>query len=120
MTEDKTRAPGTVHRQRARRQWDCAECPDPILKGQSYMFLNTFDERSRAWSRYILCEACERVLNCHRVVELALGEDFPYSAGKMRWDLKELHNASEAYREEFRKAWLASRPVAVTPSGHPE
>jgi hypothetical protein len=109
MSDDATRRPGTVHRQKARRDHDCAECADPISKGQTYIYLNTFDRGK--WSRYVLCLECERILNCHRVAELALGRELPFGAGTMRRELKEWFGGDVAYQREFRKAWRASAPV---------
>lgn len=119
--EDKTRKPGTVHRAKARKQWDCAECADPIVKGQTYMYLNTFDEHSRTWSRYVLCRECERILNCHRVVEVAFNsmDEFsrestiPYTAGQLRAEVKRLIKTDPAYKKEFHLAWEASEGAPV-------
>ncbi len=116
VTEDKTKQPGTVHRAQARKQWDCAECADPILKGQSYMYLNTFDDRSRQWSRYVLCAACERILNCHRVVELAISSELPYTSGALRQEVKALIKTSGEYKREFLLAWEGSQPAPVESS----
>lgn len=104
-TEDKTRQPGTVHRQRARKQHDCAECPDPIARGQTYIYLNTFDEQSRQWSKYLLCAECEKIFNCLRVVELDLGESLPYSAGTLRREARAYCKESTLVKKAFLKAW---------------
>lgn len=113
---DKTKERGTVHRcKKSKRQWDCAECADPICIGQSYMWLNTFDEVRGSWSRYILCTECERILSCHRMVETALRIDLPYTAGQMRRETRMLFEAPHSeYGREFRKAWAASRLVNLT------
>jgi hypothetical protein len=108
MAEDKTRQPGTVHRQKARKQHDCDECADPILKGQSYIYLNTFDEYSRQWSKYLLCQACERIQSCHMMAMGALGVFAPYSKGQMRSFVKETFRSEPEYKKEFLLAWEAS------------
>lgn len=107
---DPTKRPGTTHRiKKARKQQDCAECPDPILKGQPYMFLNT--EHHGKWSRYILCRECERIRVCHQIAEHALSAELPYTAGRLRFDAKEYSDSSPAYKREFGRAWVASRLV---------
>jgi hypothetical protein len=115
---DRLKERGTVHRcAKSRKQWDCAECPDPILIGQSYMFLNSLDEVRGVWSRYILCPECARVLNCHRVVEAALRLELPYTAGSLRREVKMLYDAPHGqYRDEFRKAWRVSAVVREDPA----
>lgn len=110
MTEDATKRPGTVHRQKARRAHDCAECADPIVKGQSYIYLNTFDRGT--WSRYVLCQACERILNCHRIAELALDATLAYGSGTMRREVKGFIRSGTRYRVAFQEAWAASEPPA--------
>lgn len=112
MTEEELspeQRPGTVHRHKARRAHTCAECPVPIQPGETYMFLNTFD-RGR-WSRYVLCQKCERIRNCHKVAELALGQEFSCTAGKLRDEVKMFHRSIRNYGYEFRKAWEASEPI---------
>lgn len=113
---DKTKERGTVHRcVKSKKQWDCAECADPICIGQSYMWLNSFDESRGSWSRYILCSECERFLSCHRFVEAALRVELPYTAGSLRRQSKMLFEAPHGrYRAEFRKAWAASKIVNLT------
>lgn len=102
---DKTRQPGTVHRQRARIQHDCAECADPITRGQTYIYLNSFDERTRQWSKYLLCSECERIFNCLRVVELDLGETLAFSAGSLRREARAYCQESQAVKAAFKRAW---------------
>ncbi len=97
---------GTVHRQKARREHACAECPDPIQPGATYIYLNTFDRGK--WSRYVLCSKCERIRSCHRIVEVALGVELSYSAGKLREDVKEFIRFEVKYREAFKDAWAMS------------
>jgi hypothetical protein len=115
MTDDATRRPGTVHRQKARRSHDCAECADPISKGQSYIYLNTFDRGK--WSRYVLCQECERILNCHRVVELALGVELAFGAGTMRREVKAYIRSDAQYRSAFHEAWRMSEPEKESEAG---
>jgi hypothetical protein len=111
---DKSKEPGTVHRQKARKQHDCAECADPILKGQSYIYLNTFDERAwPQWSKYILCQECERILNCYRAAGIALNEEATYPAGQLRRYVKSLLMMGGFWKLEFNKAWEASEPAPV-------
>lgn len=111
---DKSKEPGTVHRQKARKQHDCAECADPILKGQSYIYLNTFDERAwPQWSKYILCQECERILNCYRVAGLAVDGEATYSASQLRREVKRVLKEDPRWKLEFNKAWKASEPEPV-------
>lgn len=111
---DKSREPGTVHRQKARKERPCAECASPILKGDVYIYLNTFDERAwPQWSKYVLCLGCERILNCYRVAGVALGEDSSYAAGHLRLEVKGVLMASPEWKREFNKAWEASATVDV-------
>lgn len=112
---DKTKQPGTVHRQRARKQHDCAECADPILKGQTYIYLNSFNEQSRQWSKYLLCQECERIFNCLRVVEIDLGEHLPYSAGTLRREARAYCEGSTLVRRAFRRAWDVQALVVPAP-----
>ena len=114
MTDDATRRPGTVHRQKARRQHDCSECADPILKGQTYIYLNTFDRGQ--WARYVLCAECERIRCCHQVATLALGLELFYATGRMREEIKAYIRAEGAYKVEFKRAWAASEPVRTEES----
>jgi hypothetical protein len=107
--DDVTKRPGTVHRVKARKQHDCAECADPILKGQGYIYLNTFDRGQ--WGRYVLCLECERILNCHRVVELSLGSEWPHAHGRLREEVKAHIRQSGAYKRAFNEAWAASEPM---------
>lgn len=109
MTEDAAGRPGTVHRQKARRSHDCAECPDPIRTGQEYIFLNTFDRGK--WSRYVLCLECERIRSCHRFVGVAIDSEMPLSAGNLRSEVKDLCRVSPEYKRIFLEAWAASAPV---------
>lgn len=107
---DPAKRPGTTHRvKKARKQQDCAECPDPIVQGQPYMYLNT--EHHGKWSRYILCADCERFRACHEFAQLALKAELPYTAGALRRECKAYGDQSRAYLEEFRTAWRASRPA---------
>lgn len=115
MPDDATRRPGTVHRQKARKQHDCAECADPILKGQEYVYLNTFDRGT--WARYVLCIECERILNCHRIAELALGEPMSCGAGTLRREVKGFIRSGTKYRVAFNEAWTASAPVKEEAAG---
>jgi hypothetical protein len=101
--------PGTVHRQKARRAHTCAECPIPIQPGEIYIYLSTFD-RGR-WSRYVLCQKCERIRSCHRICELALDQDLPYSAGKLREEVRTFHKTIRNYQHAFLSAWEDSTPV---------
>lgn len=111
---DKSREPGTVHRQKARKQHDCAECADPILKGQVYIYLNTFDERAwPQWKKYTLCLECERILNCYRMAGVALDEEATYTAGQMQGEVREQLKYNSALRREFNKAWEASATIDV-------
>lgn len=112
---DKSREPGTVHRQKARKQHDCAECADPILKGQTYIYLNTFDERAwPQWSKYTLCVECERILNCYRMAGVALGQEAAYAAGQLRREVKQILIQRAAWKREFNLAWKASEPAPVS------
>lgn len=111
---DKTKEPGTVHRQKARKEHYCAECPETIPKGCTYIYLNTFDEKSRRWSKYLLCAECERILNCYRIAALALDEDGAYSMGRLRADVKGLLVQGGFWKLEFNKAWKASEPAPVS------
>ncbi len=117
MTDEEPaeRRPGTVHRQKARRAHACAECPDPILPGQSYIYLNTFDRGK--WSRYVLCQKCERIRLCHKIAEAALRVEMPYAAGKMREEVRAWHRSIRNYQHEFRLAWDASEPVQEEETG---
>lgn len=101
--------PGTVHRHKARRAHTCAECPVPIQLGEHYMYLNTFDRGK--WSRYVLCQKCERIRSCHRVAELALDAELPYSSGKLREEVRRMHKSVRNYQHEFRNAWEDSEPA---------
>lgn len=100
--------PGTVHRQTARRAHTCAECPVPIQPGESYIYLNTFDRGK--WSRYVLCQRCERIRSCHRICELALDVELPYSAGKLRESVRRMHKSIQNYPHAFLSAWEDSEP----------
>jgi hypothetical protein len=112
---DKSREPGTVHRQKARKQHDCAECADPILPGETYIYLNTFDERAwPQWSKYVLCLQCERILNCYRMAGVALGQESTYSAGRLRREVKEALLGSLDLKREFNFAWKAAELARVT------
>lgn len=104
--ESAEKRPGTVHRQKARREHACAECPDPIQPGATYIYLNTFDRGK--WSRYVLCAQCERIRSCHRIAEVALGEEFHYGSGKLREDVKEFIRGSKQYAGAFKDAWAMS------------
>lgn len=115
---DKAKQRGTVHRQKARKQHDCAECADPILKGQVYIYLNTFDERTRQWSKYLLCAECERVFNCLRVVELDIGEDLPFAAGSLRREFRKYCTQSATVKRSFQKAWAVQQQITL-PSDDP-
>ncbi len=111
MTDDELPASeraGTVHRHKARRAHTCAECPIPIQPGESYMYLNTFDRGK--WSRYVLCQKCERIKSCHRIAELALDQEMPYSAGKLRDDVRRFHKTVKNYPHAFLSAWEDSVP----------
>jgi hypothetical protein len=111
---DKSREPGTVHRQKARKERVCAECAFPILKGDVYIYLNTFNERAwPQWSKYVLCLECERILNCYRVAAVALGEEASYGAGQLRPEVKAILRDSPRWKLEFNKAWEASASVDV-------
>lgn len=115
---DKSREPGTVHRQKARKQHDCAECADPILKGQVYIYLNTFDERAwPQWSKYTLCLGCERILNCYRVAGVALNQEAPYSVGQLRREVKALLLEKPIWKREFNRAWQAAAISVVATEG---
>lgn len=115
---DKSREPGTVHRQVARKQHDCAECADPILPGQAYIYLNTFNERAwPQWSKYVLCLECERILNCYRVAGIALGEEATYTAGSLRREVKGILTVGGFWKREFNKAWKASGGVDTSATG---
>ena len=115
---DKSREPGTVHRQKARKRHDCAECADPILPGQTYIYLNTFNERAwPQWSKYVLCLECERILNCYRVAGIALGEEATYTAGSLRREVKGILTVGGFWKREFNKAWKASGGVDTTAAG---
>lgn len=113
MADDAQARPGTVHRQRARREHACVECPEPITAGQTYIYLNTFDRGK--WSRYTLCLKCERIRLCHKIVEAALREEMPYAAGSMRDDVRAWHRSFRNYQHEFRLAWDASEPEEIEP-----
>ena len=103
--------PGTVHRHTARREHACAECTVPIEPGHRYMFLNTFDRGK--WSRYVLCQKCERIRSCHSIAVLALGrDDLSYAAGQMREDVRAMCRTERGYSEEFKLAWEASAPLS--------
>ncbi len=105
MTDPADR-PGTVHRvQKARKAQICAECVVPIDVGQPYMYLNTFDELSRRWSRYILCRSCERWRSCHRITELSLKRELPYSSGKLREAVLSFAERIAGYKQAYRDAW---------------
>lgn len=111
---DKSREPGTVHRQKARKERPCAECASPILKGDVYIYLNTFNERAwPQWSKYVLCLGCERILNCYRVAGVAIGEEAVYTAGQLRPEVKEILKGSPRWKLEFNKAWEASASIDV-------
>lgn len=114
MSDDAARRPGTVHRQKARKQHDCAECADPILKGQEYIYLNTFDRGT--WARYVLCLECERILSCHRVAELALRVELPHAQGRLREEVKDHIRSGTQYRAAFQEAWAASEPIKTEES----
>jgi hypothetical protein len=106
---DKTREPGTVHRvKKSRGTWHCAECPTVLGPGASYMFLNTHDERTNTWSRYILCSECERIRSCFTVAELALDSHDSYRAGHLRQEVRERSLIDNDFHHEYQIAWLAS------------
>jgi len=106
---------GTVHRQKARRAHACAECPEPIQPGETYIYLNTFDRGK--WSRYVLCSKCERIRMCHKITVLALDLELElsYAAGKMRDGVRAFHKSIPNYQHEFRHAWEDSEPAVETP-----
>ena len=107
-----------MHRQKARKQHDCAECADPILPGQVYIYLNTFDERAwPQWSKYVLCIECERILNCYRMAGKALGGDPEYTCGTMRRTVRGLLEIKADWKREFNLAWKASDGVDTTAAG---
>lgn len=109
---DKTREPGTVHRvKKARKEQTCAECDVPIYVGRSYMFLNSFDERSNTWKRYILCAGCERRRSCFMVAELALATEESYSAGSLITTIRERRLMDNDFNHEYQIAWQASEPI---------
>jgi hypothetical protein len=111
MTDESSpeKRPGTVHRHKARREHACAECPVPIAPGESYMFLNTFDRGK--WSRYVLCQKCERIRICHKITEMVLDLEISYAAGKLREEVRGFFRQYPNYQHIFNSAWEDSLPV---------
>lgn len=106
---DKRKEPGTVHRiSKCRKERACAECTVPIPVGSSYMFLNTHDERSNTWSRYVLCSGCERKRSCLLIAELACGTELSYRAGSLLAEIRDRRLEDNDFNHEYQIAWLAS------------
>lgn len=111
--DDPGKRPGTVHRQKARREHACSECTTPIPKGALYIYLNTQDPKTFQWKRYVLCQRCERIRSCLHVAELALGTAESYRSGHLREEVGARRRFDRDFEHEFLTAWRASEPVAT-------
>ncbi len=80
----------------------------PIPVGASYMFLNSVDEQTNTWSRYILCAGCERKRSCFQIAELACGTEQSYRSGGLLAEIRDRRLEDHDFNHEYQIAWLAS------------